>query len=84
MVDRVIVKVRGDDRGMGIICRVLHRSKGVNFLAVRQDDDAAWVLPGSAAHADAALTQALDFAAALGLPALLEIFKHIAVSGFFR
>ena len=55
VVDGMIVKMGGDDIRTGIICRVLHRRKGVDVLPVGQDDDSSRVLAGTAADAGTSL-----------------------------
>ena len=84
MVDGVIVKMGGDDIRTGIICRVLHRRKGVDVLPVGQDDDSSRVLAGTAADAGTSLHDPIDLAVPFALPPLLVIVFHIAKRGLVR
>ena len=76
-------KVGGDGAGVWIVCRVLHRTKIVDFISLRHDDDPSGVLPRGSLDANAAADQSFQFRTAYGDSFPLQIFCRISESGFF-
>ena len=72
-VDRVIIKVGGDDVARHIICRMLNRSEPVDVHAFGQNNDAARMLAGRSSDTGASLGETLKFARSLGDSLILEI-----------
>ena len=67
--------------GGHVICRVLHRGKGINLLSQRKYDNTARVLAGSPLYTHTALNQPVDLAVSLLLAPLLIVFLNVSVSG---
>ncbi len=84
MVNLMVIEVGGDDRGMDIIGRMLHRRKGIDLLAVGQHHDTARMLSCGAPYPDTALHQSVNLRIPLGNAPLLVIFLHHAEGGFVR
>ena len=78
MVYGVIVKMGGNNIRRHIICRMLHRRKGMNLLSVRQHHNTAGMLPRRTPHPDTALNYPVNFTVALMAPMLFKIIFHIA------
>ena len=72
----MVVKVGGHDIRMHIISRVLYRSKRVDILSQRQNDDSTRVLAGAPADTGTSLYDPVDLAGTLSLSPLLKIIFH--------
>ena len=80
----VIFKMGGDGIGIIGVRRVLHRAEVLHILIVRDHHQAAGVLAGGAADANAAQGQAVFLRPAGHDAVLLQILLHEAVGGLFR
>ena len=78
MVNGVIIKMGSDDICVGIIGRMLHRSKGINVFPVRQDDDPSRMLSGTPADSRTSLDDPVNLTVPLSLTPFLIIILHIA------
>ena len=84
VVDGMVIEV-GRYRIRGhIVCGMLHRGKGIDFLSQRQHDDTARMLSCASADSRAARDNPVDLAGTLFISALLVIIFHIAESGLIR
>ena len=70
--------------GGHIVCRVLHRGKGIDLFSQRQHDDTARMLSGGTAHAYTALNNPVDLAVSLAGSPFLIVFLYITESRFIR
>ena len=81
MIDRMIFKMGGNDRGLGVICRVLDRCEGIDLLILRQHDHSSRMLTGGTLHPDTAIRDPFNLAVTLmNIPFLIELLRH-AVGG---
>ena len=80
----VIFKMGGDGIGIIGVRRVLHRAEVLHILIVRDHHQAAGVLAGGAADANAAQGQAVFLRPAGHDAVLLQILLHEAVGRLFR
>ena len=69
-----------DNAALHIVCRVLDRRKFINIMAVREHNDAARMLAGTAPDPGTSFRDPLDLAAALALFPLLVIVLYKTVS----
>ena len=77
VLHRVVLKVRGDDIGVGIIRRVLDRAEIVNLHIAGNDDQTAGVLTGGTLDAHTALGQPVVLRRRRrGCPAPPDTFSH--------
>ena len=84
VINGVIIKVRGHDASGHIIRRMLHRRKGIDLLAERENYDAAGMLSRRSSHAGASPCEPLHLAAALADPPVLAISQRVSVGRFIR
>ena len=82
-IDLVIVKMRRDDVCRRVVRRMLYRTKLINLVVVRTDNDSARVLPGRPFHARTMLRQTLFFIFVDRNIAFLKELRDITVSGLF-
>ena len=80
----VVFEMGGDGVGIVGVCRVLHRAEILHILVVRDHHQAAGVLAGGAADANAAQGQAVFLRPAGHDAVLLQILLHEAVGRLFR
>ena len=83
-VNGMIVKMRGNDVAVFVICRMLYRCEFFDFLAFWQNNDSSRVLACGTPNACASLNYPVDLAVPLVLTMLFKIIFHIAESCFFR
>ena len=84
MVNGVVIEMRRYRGGRHIICRTLHRGKGVDFLSDRQHYNTARMLSGGTAHAYTALHNTVDLTVSLVDAALLIVTLYKTKRGFIR
>ena len=80
----VIFKMGGDGIGIIGVRRVLHRAEILHILVVRDHHQAAGVLAGGAADANAAQGQPVFLRPAGHDAVFLQVLLHEAVGGFLR
>ena len=79
----MVIKVRGNNIAVYIVCRVLYRGEFLNFLPLWKNNDSSRVLPCCTAHSRTALDNPVDLAVAFMDAALLKIILHITEGCFF-
>ena len=67
-----------------IVCRMLHRGKGVDVLSHGKHDDTAGMLSGTSPDAGTALGNPVDFTGSLVDASLLIVVLYITECGFVR
>ena len=65
VVDGMVIEMRRYRVRRHIVCRMLHRGKGIDLLSDRQNNDTARMLSGGPAHADTALHDPVDLTVSL-------------------
>ena len=73
----VVFKMGGDDITVFVICRMLYRSKFLNFLTHGQYNDTSRMLSGRTADTGTALYNTVDLTVTLVLSPLFKIILHI-------
>ena len=76
-IDRMVIKMGGDNIGIHIICRMLYRSEGVDIFTKRKNDDTARMLSGGTTDTCASLHDPVDLAVSLVHTTLFVIIFHI-------
>ena len=84
VVNGMVVKMGGDRGGGHIVGRVLHRGKGIDFLAQRKHDNASGVLSRCPSHSHAALHNAVNLAVSFPGSPFLIIFLYISEGRLVR
>ena len=76
MVDGMVIKVRRHNIRCRIICRMLHRSKGINILPQGKYDNSSRMLSGTSSDSGTSLHDPVNFADTLSRTPLLIIIAH--------
>ena len=76
-VDGMVIKMRRDNIGIHIICRMLYRGEGIDIFTERKNDDTARMLSGGSPDTRTSLYDPVDLAVSLVHATLFVIIFHI-------